>query len=75
MNPILILKLLLVGVIIGGIIMYGIGRRNTEKIEIDKKLGLKTKAVFSPLAFIIFLIKVLFMAALAFVAVLFITKI
>jgi membrane protein DedA with SNARE-associated domain len=37
MNPILILKLLLVGVIIGGIIMYGIGRRNTEKIEIDKE--------------------------------------
>jgi hypothetical protein len=71
MTPIFIVKVLIVGVIIGGILMYMTGNRTIKSFNAQ---NLASKRVYNPFSIIKFLIQVILLAIFSFASILFITK-
>lgn len=71
MSPLLIVKILVVGAIIGGVMMYLTGNRSIKALNAQ---NLVNKKVYNPFSIIKFLLQLIFLAIFSFVAILFITK-
>ena len=72
MSPIFIIKVLIVGAIIGGILMYMTGNRAINSMNAQ---NLASKKLYNPFTIIKFLIQLIFIAIFSFLSILFITKI
>ena len=72
MSPLFIVKVLVVGAVIGGILMYMTGNRAVKSLDAQNLA--KTK-IYNPLSIIKFLMQVFILAIFAYLSILFITKV
>lgn len=72
MSPIFVVKVLVVGAVIGGIIMYMTGNRAIKSLDGQ---NLVTKKIYNPFSIIKFLLQVFLLAIFAYLSILFITKV
>jgi len=72
MSPFFIVKVLVVGAIIGGILMYMTGNRAIRSLDAQNLAG---KKIYNPLSIIKFLMQVIVLAIFAYLSILFITKV
>lgn len=71
MTPIFIVKVLIVGAIIGGILMYMTGNRAIKSLSAQ---NLASKKVLNPFSIIKFLFQLILLAIFSFLSIIFITK-
>ncbi len=71
MSGIFIIKVLLIGAIIGGAMMYMTGNRALKSFD---KQNLVVKKLYNPFSILKFLLQLVLLAIFAFLSVLFITK-
>ena len=71
MTPIFILKVLIVGALIGGMLMYMTGNRSIKSLNSQ---SLATKKIRNPFLIFKFVLQLILFALFSFISVLFITK-
>ncbi len=71
MTPLFIVKVLIVGAIIGGILMYMTGNRAIKSLGAQ---NLASKKIYNPMSIIKFLFQLILLAVFSFLSIIFITK-